>query len=240
VIWESWHGRWAAILYEPHPKHATRIAHFDDEEEAAVAYDRVALHRWGSTAPRNFPERPLTPASIADIRLEERKRKKSRRASRWEGVSLRSGGAHDRPWTAEIRVADRRLSLGCWAGEEEAGLARDRAILFYLGPNPDVPLNFPELAARLGPADVRTLRAECERARKATTSSQYRGVAWANASGAWRARITVRGELRHLGLFSDERAAAVAYDDAAAIAFGERAVLNFPPDRRSQCPSKRR
>jgi hypothetical protein len=235
-MWESWHGRWAAILYEPHPKHAIRISHFETEEEAAVAYDRVALQRWGPSAERNFPTRTLRPASVAAIRLEQKRKRKSRRASRWEGVSLRARGAGDRPWTAELRVDGERISVGSWATEDEAAVARDRAMLFYRPSAATRSLNLPERAGRLGPADAPALRAECERARKATTSSQFRGVAWAAASGAWRARITVRGELRHLGLYADEREAALAYDAAAAGAFGERAKLNFLSDRGSKPP----
>jgi hypothetical protein len=60
------------------------------------------------------------------------------------------------------------------------------------------------------------------------TSSQYKGVRWRTDTRRWQARIRAARELRHLGFFSDEMDAAVAYDDAARIAFGEFARLNFP------------
>lgn len=121
----------------------------------------------------------------------------------------------------------RLLNVGCWATELEAALAHDRAVLFYRG---DVAtLNFRGKALRAGPADARTLRAACERARKATTSSRYRGVTWASDCKCWRVGIAFKGNLIYLGLYSDERAAALAYDAKARELRGASARLNFPP-----------
>ena len=44
----------------------------------------------------------------------------------------------------------------------------------------------------------------------------------------WEARIRFHGALRHLGKFSDERVAALAYDYAASVYFGEYAYFNRP------------
>jgi hypothetical protein len=154
-----------------------RIAHFDRERDAALAYDRVAKHLYGQASVRNFPTRPCRPATVQQIRRELRRRAKARMTSRWEGVYLRSGSTHAvaRPWAAEVRLPSGRLAYVCaWATEKGAAVARDRAVLYYGGDR--ATLNFPRLAAALGPADIRALRAERERARKATTSSRYRGV----------------------------------------------------------------
>lgn len=47
-------------------------------------------------------------------------------------------------------------------------------------------------------------------------SSPYIGVAWHKASAKWQVQIFVDGKNRHIGLFTDETAAAVAYDKVAA------------------------
>jgi hypothetical protein len=226
VAWESFHGRWAAYLYQAGPpKRAIRIAHFDREEEAAVAYDRVVLRLKGQGARRNFPRRRLSPASIEAIRRERRQQRKSRMTSRFNGVH-RHRGLRDRRWQAEVRVAGRTFWLGNWPTEKQAALAHDRAVLYYDGRR--ALLNFPRVAHRLRPQDAKTLRAECERLRKQTTSSPFRGVIWVKRLRCWRARITVDAVLRHLGLFTDDEEAAKAYDAAARKAFGGRARPNFP------------
>lgn len=60
------------------------------------------------------------------------------------------------------------------------------------------------------------------------TVSGFKGVTWTSRS--WRARITIDGTLKHLGVFDSEVNAALAYDEAARKAWGEFAYLNFPED----------
>jgi hypothetical protein len=57
--------------------------------------------------------------------------------------------------------------------------------------------------------------------------SRYRGVSWNKAARKWHAQIKAEGRRLHLGLFDEERAAAVAYDQAAIRHFGEFATLNL-------------
>lgn len=66
------------------------------------------------------------------------------------------------------------------------------------------------------------------RAKQLGNSSRYKGVGWHKATRSWRARIKVDNRTEELGGFSDEEAAARAYDRRARVAFGEFAVLNFP------------
>lgn len=63
---------------------------------------------------------------------------------------------------------------------------------------------------------------------KAPTSSQYLGVSWHPHTRKWTARIAVGTRKHYLGVYSDEREAALAYDRAARHYRGEFAVLNFP------------
>jgi AP2 domain./HNH endonuclease. len=60
-------------------------------------------------------------------------------------------------------------------------------------------------------------------------TSRFKGVGLHAASGLWRARIRVGdGKTVSLGYFTDEQAAARAYDEAARRLHGEFVTVNFP------------
>lgn len=61
-----------------------------------------------------------------------------------------------------------------------------------------------------------------------STSSKYKGVYWNKQHKKWRSRITIDGKQKHLGKFTSEIDAALAYDRASYRAFGVFARLNFP------------
>jgi hypothetical protein len=60
------------------------------------------------------------------------------------------------------------------------------------------------------------------------TSSRFKGVSWNSKTRRWVACIRYQGKGRRLGTFTDELAAAAAYDEAARQWYGEHARLNFP------------
>jgi hypothetical protein len=60
------------------------------------------------------------------------------------------------------------------------------------------------------------------------TSSRYKGVSWNKRRECWVARIRKGKKGYFLGWFRDEQDAAVMYDVAAQLFFGEYAWLNFP------------
>jgi hypothetical protein len=60
------------------------------------------------------------------------------------------------------------------------------------------------------------------------TSSRFKGVSWNYRTKRWVASIRHQGKSRRLGAFTDEIAAAVAYDEAARQWYGEHARPNFP------------
>lgn len=62
---------------------------------------------------------------------------------------------------------------------------------------------------------------------RAVSDSGFKGV-YPRVSGNWRAQVTINGQLNYLGTFSSKEEAALVYDKAAKIAFGEFARLNFP------------
>jgi hypothetical protein len=59
-------------------------------------------------------------------------------------------------------------------------------------------------------------------------TSRFKGVSWCEPRGKWVAQIGSDARTKYLGGFSDEIAAAEAYDEAARRLFGEHAQLNFP------------
>lgn len=59
------------------------------------------------------------------------------------------------------------------------------------------------------------------------THSRFRGVTWHKRDLKWQAQINVNGKDLFLGYFTDEVAAAHAYDSAALLYFGEFASPNF-------------
>ena len=64
-------------------------------------------------------------------------------------------------------------------------------------------------------------------------SSSYRGVGLHKPSNKWLAYVKVNGKQKHLGSYSSEADAALAYDEAAKAACGDLAQLNFPEQERS-------
>ncbi len=58
------------------------------------------------------------------------------------------------------------------------------------------------------------------------TSSKYKGVSWHVRRHEWSAAITHNGKQIHLGWFTNERAAALAYDAAAVRLHGDDAATN--------------
>lgn len=58
------------------------------------------------------------------------------------------------------------------------------------------------------------------------SSSKHKGVCWDKGSSKWRAYIQVDKKKKHLGYYTDELAAASAYNEAAKEHFGEYAKVN--------------
>ena len=63
----------------------------------------------------------------------------------------------------------------------------------------------------------------------------YKGIYRDNKSSGYHARICEHGRRHYLGLFPTPTLAALAYDNAARLYFGEFATLNFPSDGEQSC-----
>lgn len=238
-------GTWSASLGLAEKRYA--VAGFLSEEQAAIAYDRMALYYRGPDFPRHFPRRKLHPASQATLRREvliERRK----RIYRCHPGSYGLYGVYfnplapQRPWLALMSTRRRTVRgrpgsprrspsqyLGSYETEREAAEAHDRAALYYFGSEYQY-LNYPERAASLEPADAATLKADAFRLGKRTKSSQFRGVYYVRKTGAWAASIHYQDEQRYLGTFPSEEHAALAYDRAALRVWGRAAKPNFHPE----------
>lgn len=58
-------------------------------------------------------------------------------------------------------------------------------------------------------------------------TSTYKGVCWSAASSKWRATIWDGTKKLHIGMFEDEKEAAIAYDDICRNLYGDFSRLNF-------------
>jgi hypothetical protein len=79
------------------------------------------------------------------------------------------------------------------------------------------------LAARTTQARAWTSRARASE----TKTSRFKGVYWSAQHGKWCASISPNGRKRHIGLFTDEVAAAKAYDRILLDVAGPGARTNF-------------
>jgi hypothetical protein len=238
-----------------HNRKRVTIGFFGDENEAAIAVDRVSAYL--GLAVRNFPRRNVRATGVHDLRRElcENPRsslsavRKNETSSRFSGV-LYCDENSGRPWVVYFAHRRRRGSngrratfsaaagvhayVGSFESERDAALAHDRLALYY---HQRPVLNFPSRARTLGPATIEVIRADATRERKEKTTSQYRGVYRAR-SGRWVAQIQHKWKRFLLGTYDVEVAAAQAYDDAAWKLKGENARVNFPSGRRVGRPGK--
>ena len=95
-------------------------------------------------------------------------------------------------WKAKIQHGGRRRYLGYFDDEDAAAVAYSTAA-----------------------QAVQATGALPQKEGGRRTSSMHRGVSWSKANCKWKAQIEHHGRKRHLGYFSDEGAAAGAYNRAA-------------------------
>jgi len=193
---------------------------FDREEEAAIAYDRVARYRGVHSKYWNFPERELAPISPEGLLAEMQQR--MRRTRNYLGVKPLRGR-----FQALVSVEGSAISAGTWDTERQAALARDRAAL-SLGA-PVRYLNLPDEALAAGPATPGALQREglLQRRTKRHTS-RYLGVQWETDLQRWRAFVIINTTYTPIGVFTDEEEAAVARDRLWLHLGADPDLLNFP------------
>jgi hypothetical protein len=123
----------------------------------------------------------------------------------------------------------RRLSIGCYASEEDAARAYDCAAVQAHGTG--TKRNFPGEAISDAPVSL-------GEERKQQKSSCYTGVCWNKRKSAWRAELRdpQTKRQRTIGSYASEEDAARAYECAAVQAHGPGAKRNFPGEDISEAP----
>ena len=106
------------------------LGQFETEEDAAVAFDRVARHLRIDRSRWNFPERKLEPATVEDIRREQRAKFKKGTSSSYTGVAWDKTRS---AWVAIIEHEGRRLNLGLFQVEAEAAQRYDEVAFALKG-----------------------------------------------------------------------------------------------------------
>jgi AP2 domain len=129
VTWNPARRRWDATICGG-DRRVQHIAQFDHAEDAAVAYDRVALRVFGRKAKLNFPDRRIQPASIKEMREWTIQLRKRRTTSKYRGVYW-SKRYHC--WIAQIHPKGAYHRLGKFDVEEEAAEEYDKAAKKFFG-----------------------------------------------------------------------------------------------------------
>lgn len=126
------------------------------------------------------------------MELTKNKEKKTNgiknKSSKYTGVHWNK---HTKKWRAEITIKGNKKYLGLFTNEEEANEAYQKALIQI---KKGTPKNI--------------------EVKKAVFSSKYKGVHWNKSEGKWKVEITIKGNRKYLGLFTNEEEANEAYQKA--------------------------
>jgi hypothetical protein len=204
---EKWH---VAIT-----QHGTQysLGHYDDEVEAAKAYDTCARYFFGALARTNFPKGDCLSPNELYRRYLRNHFDAGKRTSAYEGV-FQSGTR----WRSAIVIDGRQTKVGAFSTEEEAARAYDACVRFYR-----------PFGSFTNFEGTEALSIEHFRRRKSKPgTSKFRGVKWHKSSGRWMSNLNVNNHRIYVGSFKVEEDAARAYDDARAAHGLPR--VNFPDE----------
>jgi hypothetical protein len=211
VKWFQHGGKWHVDISHNGIRHS--LGDYDDEIEAAKAYDACARYFFGGSAQTNFPKgETLSPRALYRRNLHS-SFERGERTSIYEGVYLKGGR-----WTCSLKFDNKQKQIGYFASELEAAQAYDACARYYLPAGSFT--NFEGTEAR----DVQFYKRR--KTRKGT--SKFIGVKWEKRQEKWVGTLSVDGTRKRLGSFALEEDAARAYDDARAAHGLPR--VNFPDE----------
>jgi hypothetical protein len=244
VHWHRQRRKWEArIRHDGKPQY---MGYFDDEREAARAFDTAARRLRGENAHGGRKgsdwHRLNFPTEIEVSKAEERgaQDRAAAAASERQGPSTFVGVSwfkKNHRWAATISHDGKKQHLGYFDDEQEAAQAVDTAARLLRGEDAHggrsgkgnwLRLNFPTEEEVKRAQERGALLTEEDKAAAAAAShrqgpSKFVGVCWNKESRKWKAEITHDGKQQYLGYFADEREAARAVDTAARRLRGEDA-----------------
>jgi hypothetical protein len=197
---------------------------YGTSKEAALAYDRAAIHHKFSSSKLNFPDGlPIDDEDYDEIMNQEKKRTlKSNNTSGYIGVVKRG-----KRYQAQATIDGKQKHLGVHGTAKEAALAYDRVVLQHKLPS--AKLNYPDgLPIDDEDYDALMNNPKKKRRRASTNTTGYTGVT--KEGKRFKAQIYFDRRSKYLGTYDTPKEAALAYDRAVVQHKLSSSKLNFPND----------
>lgn len=194
-------------------------------EEAATAYDKLALYFHGDMAVLNYPDRQYNRDEVEDAYRQFKEAADAPPSSTYWGVTQNQG-----QFSASLWHNGRLLQFGRFDDEVEAALAVDKARTHLFGPS-HPRLNLPERAKEY--ADLVALAQWFD----TVTHKRTRGISFDRRMRKYTASLVVGEQIVYLGSFSDPVEAAKRRD-RGVVYYGTDDKLNYPEEieaYRSDC-----
>lgn len=146
----------------------------------------------------------------------EKRTRKGGTHSKFKGV-----GRNKKKWMAEVKYEGKRFRLGNFDTERECAIAYNLKAKELFG---DFALL--NIIDNLTEDEINKVIEQTKNPKKIKNcSSKYRGVC--KDKGRWKAEIKKNRKANFLGYFTDERDAAITYNEKAIEYFGDKAKLNI-------------
>lgn len=124
VRWFASAQKWHVVVTHNGISHS--LGHYEDEVEAAKAYDACGRYFFGASAPTNFPKGDCLSPNELHYQYLRNHFNAGKRTSAYEGV-YQSGTR----WRSAIVIDGRQTKVGAFSTEEEAAKAYDACVRFY-------------------------------------------------------------------------------------------------------------